>query len=44
MFIEQPYDAFSMDDVATAAGISKGLIYHYFPSKRDYYVAVLRKA
>ena len=44
MFIEQPYDAFSMDDVATAAGISKGLIYHYFSSKRDFYVAVLREA
>jgi AcrR family transcriptional regulator len=44
MFIERPYDSFSMDDVATEAGISKGLIYHYFPSKRDFYVAVLREA
>jgi AcrR family transcriptional regulator len=44
MFIEQPYDGFSMDDVAAAAGISKGLIYHYFPSKRDFYVAVLQEA
>ena len=44
MFTENPYDGFSMEDVATEAGISKGLIYHYFPSKRDFYVAVLSEA
>ena len=31
-------------DIARAAGISKGLLYHYFPSKRDYYVEVVRRA
>ncbi|MHB8879646.1 MAG: TetR/AcrR family transcriptional regulator, partial [Myxococcaceae bacterium] len=33
-----------IDDLARAAGISKGLLYHYFPTKRDYYVASLAYA
>lgn len=32
------------DDIAAIAGISKGLLYHYFPSKRDYYIETLRLA
>lgn len=31
-----------MDDVARAAGVSHGLVYHYFPSKRRLFLAVLR--
>jgi AcrR family transcriptional regulator len=42
-FAERSYDEVSIDDIATAAGISKGLLYHYFPTKRDFYVAGLRK-
>ena len=38
------YDEVSIDDLARAAGISKGLLYHYFPTKRDYYVATVRAA
>jgi AcrR family transcriptional regulator len=44
MFSERPFDEVSIDDIAAAAGISKGLLYHYFPSKRDFYVAVVRQA
>lgn len=44
LFSRVPYDAVSIDDIAEAAGISKGLLYHYFPSKRDFYVAVVREA
>ncbi len=43
-FASQPYDALSIDALAQAAGISKGLLYHYFPTKRDYYVATVREA
>lgn len=42
IFSERPFDDVSIDDIAAAAGISKGLLYHYFPSKRDFYVAVVR--
>lgn len=40
-FSLRPYDAVSIDDVAATAGISKGLLYHYFPTKRDFYVATI---
>jgi AcrR family transcriptional regulator len=42
-FAERTYDEVSIDDIAAAAGISKGLLYHYFPTKRDLYVAGLRE-
>jgi len=38
------YDDVSIDAIAAAAGISKGLLYHYFPTKKAYYVAVVREA
>jgi len=44
MFSERPFDDVSIDDIAAAAGISKGLLYHYFPSKREFYVAGVRAA
>src|SRR5213592_847374 len=39
-----PPDQVSIDAIARAAGISKGLLYHYFPTKSDFVVAVLRQA
>lgn len=33
----------SLDDVAEAAGVSRALVFHYFESKQDFYVAVLRE-
>jgi AcrR family transcriptional regulator len=44
MFSERAYDEVSVDDLARAAGVSKGLLYHYFPTKRDLYVAALGEA
>lgn len=38
------YDTISIDDIAEKAGMSKGLLYHYFASKRGFYVAVVRHA
>jgi AcrR family transcriptional regulator len=43
-FARAPYDAVSIDDLAREAGVSKGLLFHYFASKRAFYVAVLRAA
>jgi AcrR family transcriptional regulator len=40
----RPYEEVSIDDIARAAGISKGLLYHYFPTKKDFVVAVMRQA
>ena len=33
----------SIDELAEVAGISRGLLYHYFSSKRDFHLAVLRR-
>lgn len=44
MFSQRSFDEVQIDDVARAAGISRGLLYHYFPNKRDFYLAVLRAA
>ena len=44
LFAERSYDEVSIDDIAGAAGISKGLLYHYFGSKRDFYVATIQAA
>lgn len=43
LFAERTYDEISMDDLAREAGVSKGLVYHYFKTKRDFYVAGLRE-
>jgi len=42
LFSARPYDEISIDDIAAAAGISKGLLYHYFSGKRGLYVEVVR--
>ena len=44
LFASQTYDDLSIDEIARRAGISKGLLYHYFPSKRAFYVAAVRAA
>jgi AcrR family transcriptional regulator len=41
-FSDRAYDDVSIDDLAHAAKISKGLLYHYFPTKRDLYVSSLQ--
>lgn len=43
-FSQKSYDDVSIDDLAQAAGVSKGLLYHYFPSKRDLYLSTVREA
>lgn len=34
LFETEGFDEVSMSDIARAAGVSHGLVYHYFPSKR----------
>jgi len=44
LFSHQAYEDIAIDGVAAAAGISKGLLYHYFGSKREFYVETVRAA
>ena len=34
----------SIEEIARAAGVSKGLLYHYFPTKNDFLLAVLARS
>ena len=43
-FGKRPFDDVSVDEIAAAAGISKGLLYHYFPTKKAFYVECVRLA
>jgi AcrR family transcriptional regulator len=41
LFTRLGYETLSMAKIAKEAGISKALLYHYFPSKEAYFVATL---
>ena len=43
LFTRHAYDELSMAKIAREAGISKALLYHYFPSKEAYFVATLEE-
>ena len=43
LFTRFAYDELSMAKIAKEAGISKALLYHYFPSKEAYFVATLEE-
>ena len=44
LFSSRALDDVSVDDIATESGASRALLYHYFSSKQDLYVAALREA
>jgi AcrR family transcriptional regulator len=43
LFARHSFAELSMARIAREAGISKALLYHYFPSKQDYFLATLRE-
>lgn len=43
-FAALPYERVHMADVAAEAGISRALVYRYFPTKRDLFAAVYQRA
>lgn len=40
----RPIHEMALDEVAVEAGISRTLVFHYFPTKGDFYAAVVRSA
>lgn len=44
LFAHHSYDELSMRKIASEVGISKPLLYHYFPSKREFFQATLAQA
>ncbi|SDD29514.1 TetR/AcrR family transcriptional regulator [Streptomyces prasinopilosus] len=43
LFSESPYDDVWIERVTGIAGVSRGLLYHYFPTKRDFFAAVVQR-
>src|SRR2546423_3895736 len=43
LFGERPYSAVSTTELAQEAGVARGLINHYFGTKRDLYLEVVRQ-
>jgi AcrR family transcriptional regulator len=44
LFASHSYDELSMREIARKVGISKPLLYHYFPSKQAFFEATLAQA
>lgn len=44
LLADRPIHELALDEVAERAGISRTLLFHYFPSKSDYYAAVVEHA
>jgi AcrR family transcriptional regulator len=42
LFAARPYDEVWIEEVAEIAQVSRGLLYHYFATKRDFFAAVVR--
>ncbi|MDH6282961.1 TetR/AcrR family transcriptional regulator [Prescottella agglutinans] len=42
MLAERPLEQISVEDIADEAGVSRGLLFHYFASKHDFHVAIVR--
>ncbi|TLF42683.1 helix-turn-helix transcriptional regulator, partial [Halomonas urmiana] len=43
LFVEKGFAATRVDDVAARAGVSKGTLFLYFPSKEELFKAVVRE-
>jgi AcrR family transcriptional regulator len=42
LFSERPYAAVSTSEIASEAGVARGLLHHYFGTKRELYLEVVR--
>ena len=43
LLAERPYDEVSIEDIASAAGVTRGLVHHYFGGRNELYLALLRR-
>lgn len=44
VFRQEPFDSVSMDQIAERAGVTRALMYHYFPTKADFFAAIWHRA
>jgi AcrR family transcriptional regulator len=43
LFAERGYDEVSIEDIATSAGVTRGLVHHYFGGRKEVYIALLER-
>ena len=43
LLAERPYDEVSIEDIASAAGVTRGLVHHYFGGRNELYIALLER-
>jgi AcrR family transcriptional regulator len=43
LFAEHAYDEVSIEDIARSAGVTRGLVHHYFGGRKDVYLALLER-
>jgi AcrR family transcriptional regulator len=41
LFAERGYEEVSIEDIASAAGVTRGLVHHYFGGRKDVYLGLL---
>ncbi len=44
LLTERPLGEITVEEVSRRAGISRGLLFNYFPTRRDYHLAIIRAA
>ena len=42
MLAQRPLEQISVEDIADQAGVSRGLLFHYFASKHDFHLEIVR--
>jgi AcrR family transcriptional regulator len=43
LIAERGYEEVSVEDIASAAGVTRGLVHHYFGGRKEVYVALLQR-
>ena len=43
LFAERAYDEVSIEDIASSAGVTRGLVHHYFGGRKDVYIGLLER-
>ena len=43
LFAERGYEEVTIEDIATSAGVTRGLVHHYLGGRKDVYVALLER-
>src|SRR3954465_2523678 len=43
LFAERSFDEVSVEDIASAAGVTRGLVHHYFGGRKQVYIALLER-